>query len=84
MTQTLKRFGFVQSKVTANTFLVVLVYVDDIKRFNLKSINHLKEILHKEFNIKDLRDIKCFIGFEIVGSKIGISMSQRKYGIDLL
>ena len=37
-----------------------------------------------EFEIKDLRNLKYFLGMEVGRSREGISVSQRKYTIDLL
>ncbi|RVW73200.1 Retrovirus-related Pol polyprotein from transposon RE1 [Vitis vinifera] len=38
----------------------------------------------KEFEIKDLGNLKYFLGMEIARSKKGIAVSQRKYVMDLL
>uniref|UniRef100_A0A3Q7EAZ5 Reverse transcriptase Ty1/copia-type domain-containing protein n=1 Tax=Solanum lycopersicum TaxID=4081 RepID=A0A3Q7EAZ5_SOLLC len=42
------------------------------------------EFLLKRFCIKDLGELKYFLGIEFSRSKKGIFMSQRKYAIDIL
>ncbi|RVW97919.1 Retrovirus-related Pol polyprotein from transposon TNT 1-94 [Vitis vinifera] len=49
-----------------------------------KKIDLLKKLLTKEFEIKDLGNLKYFLGMEIARSKKGIAVSQRKYVLDLL
>ena len=44
----------------------------------------LKKVFAKEFEIKDLGDLKDFLGMEFARSKKGIFVSQRKYVLDLL
>ncbi|RVW49546.1 Retrovirus-related Pol polyprotein from transposon TNT 1-94 [Vitis vinifera] len=49
-----------------------------------EKIDLLKKLLTKEFEIKDLGNLKYFLGMEIARSKKGIAVSQRKYVLDLL
>lgn len=44
----------------------------------------LKRRMTKEFEIKDLGNLKYFMGMEVARSKGGISISQCKYTFDLL
>ncbi|KAL0360592.1 UNVERIFIED_CONTAM: Retrovirus-related Pol polyprotein from transposon RE1 [Sesamum radiatum] len=44
----------------------------------------LQEQLAAEFEMKNLGELKYFLGIEIVRSDQGISLSQRKYVLDLL
>jgi hypothetical protein len=43
-----------------------------------------KENLSKEFEVKDLGQLRYFFGIEIARSPKGIVLSQRKYVLDLL
>ncbi|CAH9095246.1 unnamed protein product [Cuscuta europaea] len=65
---------------------VLIVYVDDIILTGnyCKEIEDLKKKLAQEFEIKDLGELKYFLGMEIARSKKGIVVSQRKYILDLL
>ncbi|KAA0055419.1 Retrovirus-related Pol polyprotein from transposon TNT 1-94 [Cucumis melo var. makuwa] len=62
------------------------VYVDDIVLTgdNQTEISQLKQRMGDEYEIKDLGNLKYFLGMEVSRSKEGISVSQRKYILDLL
>lgn len=64
---------------------IIIVYVNDIILIgdHEEELCKLKNFLAKEFEIKDLGNLKYFIGMEIVRSKKGIAVSQRKYALDL-
>ena len=47
-------------------------------------IQRVKDCLLQQFRIKDLGDLKYFLGIEFSRSKDGIYMSQRKYAFDIL
>ena len=47
-------------------------------------ISSLKSFLHGQFHTKDLGMLRYFLGVEIMRSKHGILLSQRKYVLDLL
>ena len=67
-------------------FTTILVHVDDIilAGTSLTEFQRIKSILDAQFKIKDLGILKYFLGLEVAHSKVGISVSQRKYCLDLL
>jgi hypothetical protein len=67
-------------------FTALLVYVDDIilAGTSLSEFARIKNILDSQFKIKDLGSLKYFLGLEVAQSKEGITISQRKYCLDLL
>lgn len=71
---------------TASSITVVLVYVDDLLLAgnNRQEIEHLKKMLSNTFKMKDLGDVRYFLGLEISRSEAGFFVSQKKYTMDLL
>ncbi|KAL9420128.1 hypothetical protein AB3S75_037830 [Citrus x aurantiifolia] len=65
---------------------VLIVYVDDIilTGSDGDEMSRLKKHLASEFEIKDLGPLRYFLGMEVARSRMGISVSQRKYVLDLL
>ena len=65
---------------------ILAVYVDDIviTGDDVEEIRGLKERLGKAFEVKDLGQLRYFLGIEIARSSKGIILSQRKYTLDLL
>ena len=47
-------------------------------------ISQLKKRMGGEFEIKDLENLKYFLGMEVAKSKEGIFIPQRKYTLDLI
>ena len=93
-TSAMKKFGYTQSNSDHTLFLkkrkdritCLIIYVDDmvITGDDTDEIQILKERLSGEFDMKDLGNLKYFLGIEVLRSKRGIFISQRKYILDLL
>jgi hypothetical protein len=91
---TMKRFGYRQCNADHTLFFkkkdgkmtVLIVYVDDmvLTGDDPSEIEDLKKHLATKFEMKDLGELKYFLGIEVARSKQGISLSQRKYTLDLL
>ena len=62
------------------------MYVDNIiiTGDDMAGISLLKSFLLGKFHTKDLGMLKYFLGVEVMRSKRGIFLSQRKYVLDLL
>uniref|UniRef100_A0A3Q7HQ83 Reverse transcriptase Ty1/copia-type domain-containing protein n=1 Tax=Solanum lycopersicum TaxID=4081 RepID=A0A3Q7HQ83_SOLLC len=61
-------------------------YVDDllITGSDPSLIQDTKQVLHNHFKIKDLGELRYFLGIEFCRSASGIVMSQRKYALELI
>ena len=59
------------------------VYNIIITRNDEGEIQRLKTYLSNEFDVKNIRSLKYFLGIEVAHSKGGIFISQQKYIIDL-
>ncbi|KAH9669588.1 hypothetical protein KPL70_021846 [Citrus sinensis] len=92
--EAIRSVGFVQSKADyslftrkqGKSFTALLIYVDDIliTGNDLVSIADIKKFLHNQFHLKDLGDLKYFLGIEISASRKGIFISQRKYALEII
>ncbi|XP_057437891.1 uncharacterized mitochondrial protein AtMg00810-like [Lotus japonicus] len=51
---------------------------------DLEEITKVKQFLDNQFKIKDLGNLRYFLGFEVARSKEGLVLSQRKYALDLI
>jgi len=69
-----------------NRVTIFAVYVDDIiiTGDDTLEIARLKKNLSKEFEVKDVGQLRYFLGIEIARSPRGIVLSQRKYVLDLI
>ena len=92
--QAIEEFGMQNSKSNHSVFyknssssiILLVVYVDDIviTRSDFKGISSLKSFLQSQFHIEDLGMLRYFLSIEVMRSKHGIFLSQRKYVFDLL
>ncbi|RVW69978.1 Retrovirus-related Pol polyprotein from transposon RE1 [Vitis vinifera] len=73
-------------KSHAGKMTILIVYVDDIilSGNDMEELQNLKKYLSEEFEVKDLGNLKYFLGMEVARSRKGIVVSQRKYILDLL
>ncbi|XP_015168858.1 uncharacterized mitochondrial protein AtMg00810-like [Solanum tuberosum] len=94
LTTALYNSGYIQSHLDYSLFtkkrgkriVIILVYVDDllITGNDATLIEETKHVLHSNFKIKDLRELKYFLGIEFLRSNQGIVMNQRKYALELI
>ncbi|KAL0461886.1 UNVERIFIED_CONTAM: Retrovirus-related Pol polyprotein from transposon RE1 [Sesamum latifolium] len=87
-------FGYKQSNSDHTLFLkhnkekvtALIVYVDDmiVTGNDPEERKALQKHLAREFKMKDLGQLKYFLGIEVSRSQKGIFLSQRKYALDLL
>lgn len=47
-------------------------------------INNVKTFLHNMFHIKDLGQLRYFLGLEIASSTFDIFVNQRKYVLEIV
>ena len=56
---------------------ILIVYVDDIvlNRDDIGEVERLKKVLATKFEVKDLGQMRYFLGMEVARSRKGISIS---------
>jgi Reverse transcriptase (RNA-dependent DNA polymerase)/Integrase core domain/gag-polypeptide of LTR copia-type/GAG-pre-integrase domain len=94
LSSTLVKIGYKKCVADSSLFvkqsdkgiIVILIYVDDlvITGSDLRGLEELKQHLGRKFDIKDLGNLKYFLGIEIARSNKGLFLSQRKYVLELL
>ena len=92
-TKTVKSYGFLQGQTDHTLFFkhsygnitILIVYIDHIILTYVDfEERDLKKFLASDFDIKDLGQLRYFLGMEVARSKKGIVVSQRKYVINVL
>ncbi|XP_019416681.1 PREDICTED: uncharacterized protein LOC109327949 [Lupinus angustifolius] len=74
------------TKGSPNSFTAILVYVDDLVLTgnDFLEIKQVKHILDIPYKIKDVGQLRYFLGLEIARSAKGIHLNQCKYTLSLL
>ncbi|XP_014489808.1 uncharacterized protein LOC106752611 [Vigna radiata var. radiata] len=90
----LLQHGYRQSEYDHSLFLKIsefstttlLVYVDDIVLAgnNIEEIEVVTRLLDQAFKIKNLGNLRYFLGLEVARNSTGIHLSQHKYTLDIL
>jgi len=73
-------------KKTNHGIVVIVIYVDDliITGDNDVDIFNLKKLLKQKFEMKDLGELRYFLGIELIQSPKGIWLLQRQYVLNKL
>ncbi|MCO5559182.1 hypothetical protein L7F22_012776 [Adiantum nelumboides] len=66
--------------------VIIIIYVDDliIGGDYLEDVEHVKALLRKQFDMKDLGELGYFLGIEMIRNEGGVWLLQKKYGLDML
>lgn len=74
----------VEKKIVILSILIVYVYDIIITGDFEEELQCLRKYLAQEFEIKELGNLRYFLGMEVAWSKDGIVVTQRKYTLDRL
>ncbi len=71
-------------KKTDHRIVVIVIYVDDLIIIgdNDADIFDLKKLLKQKFEIKDLGELRYFLGIEVIQSPKGIWLLQKQYALN--
>lgn len=94
LTKALRDYGFQQSLADYSLFIFdnngvhinLLIYVDDmiLTGNSDHALKVFKDYLSSCFKMKDLGELKYFLGIEVARSKSGFYLSQQKYALDII
>uniref|UniRef100_A0A3Q7HBH0 Reverse transcriptase Ty1/copia-type domain-containing protein n=1 Tax=Solanum lycopersicum TaxID=4081 RepID=A0A3Q7HBH0_SOLLC len=81
-----KYIGYDNLSSSYRAFLTSFVYVDDlmITGSDINLIQETKTTLQENFKMKDLGNLRYFLGIEFARSQEGIVMHQRKYSLEII
>ncbi len=73
-------------KKTDHGIVVIVIYVDDLIIIGDSDgdIFDLKKLLKQKFQMKDLGELRYFLGIEVIQSPKGIWLLQRQYALNKL
>ncbi len=73
-------------KKTNHGIVVIVIYVDDLIIIGDSDadIFDLKKLLKQKFKMKDLGELRYFLGIEVIQSPKGIWLLQRQYALNKL
>ncbi|XP_050878760.1 uncharacterized protein LOC127082569 [Lathyrus oleraceus] len=94
LSQALVKYGFQECEADhslftyshGSIFIDILIYVDDlvVTGNDAKSCEKFKQYLSKCFHMKDLGELRYFLGLELARGSSGLFICQRKYALDIL
>ena len=72
--------------MTDKGIVAIVIYVDDliIGGDSLEEIKDVKGLLRNEFDMKDMGELRYFLGIEMIRTPEGIWLSQRQYVLDMM
>ena len=67
-------------------FVIIVIYVDDLilTDDSDSGMAEVKGLLKKKFEMKDLGELRYFLGLEVIRCDAAIWLSQRQYSLDML